>query len=402
MRGLAALQAQQWREQVCAALLLLSLSFGMVMGGIMALFGIAGALVLYALAVCQQQRLVPVTRPAAIFGVAFLLLVLLADIAPVSPTRSWAMTGRLASMVLPLMLLFHADFGRYVWPRWVRQVPWVMLAVLALLLPEMLSNGQLLLPWLHGKDERLIYYNRGLSYAAVLVWPLVGLLRAQGRGRLALLLVGALLVIAWLSSSRGAPLALAVGGGFYLLAGRWPKLAAAGGWLLLAVVAGGILLLTPWLFAAHSGWLGHIPPSWHHRFEIWDYMLQGRRSCPFVGCGVDAAGIMPVQSPHQALYVYATGPAAHPHQMFLQLLLELGAGGWLWGVALCAFAWHGLQNWPAAARRGGMACWAALLTLACGAFSLWTDSFWAVAALAWLFAAYGKEKVNETDRLIAT
>lgn len=383
---------EQWSHlqgQGPAWLFALALGLGTIAGGSMALWGIGGACVLYGLTVAAQRRL-PCPPPAILgWGGSFLLLVFAALLLqPFDAARSWPMAWRLTSFVLPLMLLFAVPAGRP-WPDWSRRLlPGLFLAALTLILADILLQGQFLLALLQGKHGQLTYYNRGLSYAAVLLWPLLALLRPRPAWLAAGLGV-ALFLVAWLSTSRGAPLALVVGAAFYLGAQRWPRLTRLAGWGLLALVAFFVLALTPWLVGTHQPWLHHLPPSWHHRFEIWDTVLAYYGMRPLLAAGVDATGILPALARG---YVYATAPAAHPHHMFLQLLFELGPLGWLWGTALAGCVWHKIVQQPE--RRGraaAAACWAAMLTLSCGAFSLWTDSFWATGALAWLFCRKAKE-----------
>lgn len=375
--------------QTQAVLFACALSIGTIAGGSMALWGIGGACALYGLAVGGARRLA--CPPPAIlgWGGSFLLLVFAALLLqPLDAARSWPMALRLTSFVLPLLLLFAVPAGRP-WPDWSRRLlPGLFLAALVLILADILLQGQFLLALLQGKHGQLTYYNRGLSYAAVLLWPLLALLRPRPVWLAAGLGI-ALFLVAWLSTSRGAPLALVVGAAFYLGAQRWPRLTWLAGWGLLAMVAFCVLALTPWLVGSHQPWLHHLPPSWHHRFEIWDTVLAYYGMRPLLAAGVDATGILP---PLARDYVYATAPAAHPHHMFLQLLFELGPLGWLWGAGLVAWVWHKIGQQPkGAGHAAAAACWAALLTLSCGAFSLWTDSFWATGALAWLFCRKAKE-----------
>lgn len=366
-----------------ALLLALSLTVGMVAGGSLALWGIGGAVLLYVLEVARQRRLVPIDPVLASWAAVFLMLALLAQLTALDANRSWPMIGSMLTIIVPLLLFFPLWREAVIWPSWViRVLPWVMLGCMTLLLLEFYSDGSILLPLLRGKGERLIYYNRGLSYAAVLIWPLVALLLHAGRNNLALLLVALLLVTTWCSTSRGAVLALVTGGGFWLLGRYTPRCAFASAAALLAVVALGVLVAVPWLFTHHPDWLGHIPASWRHRTEIWDFLLHDWARHWWFGQGLDATGLIAPDTPRQSLYLYAMAAAAHPHHMFLQVLLEMGPLGWLWGVGAAAFALWRLWQWPEAQRPAGLAAWGALLILACGSFSLWADSFWATGALA--------------------
>lgn len=368
-----------WRGHVVAGMVVGALTIGMVDGGSLALWGIGGAILAFALAVLEQRPTVD-WRVVGFSG-TLMVLILLADLTALSPARSWGMSWRVVSVIVPLALLLHTARLPLVWPRWFDQAAWLVLAVAVVLLAEFLTHGGVLMPWFHFKNGDLVAYDRGLSYAAVLVWPLGAQLMQAGRKRLARALWCSLAVATWCSASRGAPLALAVGTGFALLAWWWPKLGYWAALGLLTVMAAGIPLVVPWVFVQHAAWLNHLPVSWHHRFEIWDYMMAWDRQAPWVGHGLDAAGVVPVLVPDHEPYIYATGAAAHPHHAAVQLWLELGPLGWLWAVVLAIVALTRMRGWSRPSYAAGVAAWAAYVTLAGGAFSLWADSFLAVAGI---------------------
>ena len=375
---LPAIDAAFWRNRIAAFMLALSLTLGMIAGGALAFCGIAGGITLYLLACVQQRMLLLPERRALLFGGALLILALLTSFSAFAPERSWVMSWRLLTIIVPLMLLF-APAAPILWPRWFARLVWAVLAIELLLIAEFMTQGGILLPLFHFKQNKLVFYNRGLAYAAVLIWPLCAMLLREQRRWLALALIMGLAVAAWLSPERSAPLALAAGGVFALLTWRRPRLTLTAGLGLLLLTA--LLPLSmPWIFADDAAWLTHLPPSWQHRFEIWDYMLRWGMNDPWFGHGLDAAGVIPVMPPHMP-YRYASGPAAHPHHMALQLWLELGLAGWLWGMALALILLRNLLHWPIMPRAAGMASWAAMVMLSCGAFSLWTDSWLALGAI---------------------
>lgn len=374
-------RAAVWRGHIIAGMLAAALTVGMVAGGSLALWGIGGGCVLFMLAVAAQRGLLVADWAVIGFGGGLALLILLADLNAFAPDRAWPMSWRVVSAALPLALLLHTTRIPVRWPGWFNFVPWAVLVVELVLLAEFITGGGVLMPWFHFKDGNLVYYDRGLCYAAVLIWPFCAHLAQDGRGRLAAILWFGLAAAAWCSPSRGAPVALAVGAGFALLTWWTPRLGRLAAVGLLGFMAAGILLLVPWIFAHHPEWLRYMPVSWQHRFEIWDYMMLWGGQDFLVGHGLDAAGVIPVPIPPHAPYLYATGPAAHPHHAALQLWLELGPPGWSWAVALALWCLARMQAWPQQVQAAGVAAWASYVTLAGGAFSLWTDSFLALAAL---------------------
>ncbi|MGB4101420.1 MAG: O-antigen ligase family protein [Alphaproteobacteria bacterium] len=388
-------RAAIWRGHIIAVMLTGALTIGMVAGGSLALAGISGGILLFGLAVAAQRNFLTADWAVIGFGGGLALLILLANLNAFAPDRAWPMSWRVISAAVPLALLLHTTRIPVRWPDWFRYLPWAVLTVELVLLAEFLTGGQVLMPWFHFKGDNLVYYDRGLSYAAVLIWPLGVHLMQQGRGRVAALVWLGLAVLVVYSASRGALLALAVGAGVAVLVWWLPRLAKLAVVGLLGVVAAGILLAVPWIFDQYPEALRHLPVSWQHRFEIWDYMMRWGWLDPLVGHGLDAAGVIPVITPPHAPYLYATGPAAHPHHAALQLWLELGPPGWSWAVALALWCLVRMQSWPRLLQGAGLAAWASYLTLAGGAFSLWTDSFLALAALTIFWLAASRAQVRD-------
>ena len=375
---------QTWQGHVAAGMCAASLTIGMIAGGSLAMWGLAGGCIMFML-VCLTAAPAPDWRVIG-FALALIALILAADLNALAPGRSWAMSGRVVSVLIPLVLLLHTTQIPLQWPRWFSIVPLMVCGVEITLLAEFLTRGGVIMPWLHGKNDNLVFYDRGLSYATVLVWPFIHYLLQERRPRMAALVWGGLAVVVSVSASRGAPLALAVGTGFAMLAWYRPRWVRSAAVAYLALMAFGILCMAPWVMAEHSDWLAHLPVSWHHRFEIWDYMIRWDSAAPWLGHGLDGAGVVPVQPPPQMAYLYATGPAAHPHHAALQLWLELGPLGWVWGVGLALSGVLAVRPWAPTIRACAYGAWAALITLAGGAFSLWTDSFMtlAIVTIFWL------------------
>jgi O-antigen ligase len=387
-------------------LLALSLGIGTIAGNSMALWGIGGAVVFFFLASLAEQRWLWPNRFWLILVMAFFMLALSAQFQALDPARSWHMIGRMATILLPLLCFSVPLSNKHhspaptaaASPSLPRLAIILFVCALLLLLGEMVTNGLILLPIHQGKGESLTYYNRGLSYAALLLWPLIALTHRQYRT--VAILVPLLLLVATLSPSRGAVLAIIGSTGFWLLTRLAPRLVLPAALVLLTIVAI-IAPLSPSLIFAHStDWLQQIPPSWRHRFEIWDFVWQRSLTAPMGGLGLDSVGLLPPLSPHQGLYLYANTPAAHPHQMFLQLYLELGLLGWLWGVILALAALWQTPQLPHKIRAAATAVWAGALILACGAFSLWTDSFWATLAVTMFLLRVALTQMHQRDQKV--
>lgn len=233
---------------------------------------------------------------------------------------------------------------------------------------------------------------------ALLLPPAVAWLARRG-GRAAaagLALTGAGVVLALPGDS--AKIAVLAGLAAAALGLRWPRLAPrlAGGALALLILAAPVLAtvaLRPGLDA--SGW----PESAAHRLMVWDFVAGRVWERPLFGHGTEASRSLPggrdnPGAARLARFGLGDGRAAewiarseilplHPHNLALQVWLELGAVG----AALAAWlAWSlgaaGARGPNPAGAAGALAAGGVVAMLSYGAWQHWWVAALALAALA--------------------
>lgn len=234
---------------------------------------------------------------------------------------------------------------------------------------------------------------RGVTACAPLVFPAAALIRRSTGSWLlafapALTLLGASMHLTIDANTA----AIVAGLSLFLVALAAPRGAP------LAICAAGVFLLVAAPFAARlipsdaiiDGAAAGLPPSWAQRLIVWRYAAETAFDCLPFGCGADFARSLAGEG---ALVRVPGWPVdlqlmpTHPHNLFLQIWLELG----LPGVALMASAACAgiLALRRAAPDRMTAAAIAAALAAALVSFSfeasLW--QIWRLAVLA--FAAFG-------------
>jgi O-antigen ligase len=151
--------------------------------------------------------------------------------------------------------------------------------------------------------------------------------------------------------------------------------------------------LAPHLIAAADpATLDALPTSWKQRLEMTHYVVQRIAEQPLFGWGLDASRTF--QAPMTVDGVTSTAVMLHPHNIALQIWLELGGVG----AALAALAVLALGVQIGVAKRddrvGGAAAAASLAAFFClgfFSFGLWQEWYGALGfAAAGLAAAAGR------------
>jgi len=209
------------------------------------------------------------------------------------------------------------------------------------------------------------------------------------RVRLALGVSGA--VVALLLPGESAKLAVLAGLATGVAAGFAPRATRFG----LAGLAAVLVLALPWLLgAALPRDAGALPNSAAHRLLIWDFAAERISERPVLGWGMDASRAIPggTGRPDAALREAfgLTSPAAaqwfahaqllplHPHNLALQLWLELGAVGAALMALLLALVALACRS-PAAC--GAFAAGLVIAMLSYGAWQYWWVSGLLLAAV---------------------
>jgi hypothetical protein len=207
------------------------------------------------------------------------------------------------------------------------------------------------------------------SFALALLWPVVaaGGVRAGAPRWLAIpMAAGAgLLANLFLSDApvMAVVLAVAVGALVVVRPVGAPKAmgVAAALFVLLAPLAGLVAR------AAHENW--QAPLSWSMRLGYWSHALDAILVQPFRGWGLDASRAI-------------QGIVLHPHDLSLQLWLELGApGAALGAIAWVLILWRLSRERPSLPAAGAAASAAVYLFFGAVSFGAWQEWWLALGAL---------------------
>lgn len=380
-----------------AFLPLLTTSLGLLQGGVWGIVGIVFGLLFYGAIALQDRRFPTLPLPILIgVGVGFAGVMLLNLVSPY-PSIAWGETLRLASFILPLMLLaapaLQTAFSQSDRVRW-----WGYVTIAGcILLGTELATGGILLPHLWGADANLNKYNRGLSYAAILIWPLLSYLALRRQWWMVALLSCSFFYPLLQTESRATLLAVAVGMGVLGLAYYLPRLTR---WLLggLTLASIGWPFYAAAIMAAQPAWLPKLPASWQARVEIWDYFSYHIMARPLLGWGLGSSGQLPVNAPHAGSYLITTMPAAHPHNLMTQLWVELGLFGVILGLVVALATLVASRKLPLGLQPFALAAWATGFVLTLCAYNIWTDSLWAALVLTlFVFASLKQQLPRPTN-----
>jgi O-antigen ligase len=223
--------------------------------------------------------------------------------------------------------------------------------------------------------------SRGEIVAAIFLWPFALLLWKAGLTRIVVAFFVMFLIGASLMASFAPVLAVvagAVGGSIFILRG--------GAWFVGGIVASLIVLmpsLTSWRpavdFFLDRSWSGSI---WH-RAEIWRFVSERIAERPFLGWGMNGSraipgGQMTVDGRSELLPL-------HPHNLSLQIWLELGAiGALLLAALLLIIVGRIARVRDSAERFAAGATFSAVFAVAHVSFGIWQG--WWLATI-WLAAA---------------
>lgn len=284
---------------------------------------------------------------------------------------------------------------------------------LAILLIEGLSERSLLI-WATGVLELEVNAAKwtlkpATTIAVILFWPILVVLQATTVPRLARLAVGGALVVSILSiGSDAAFLGLILAVVVYLSALRWDRM--VGRVLAMAVTvamltAPVIPKLLPDPKISMAG-IEYLPNSAVHRVFIWQTTAKHIDQRPWVGHGFDTARslypqetlirfYLPKKSIGGLISIEGEPIPLHPHNMILQIWLELGAAGaLLFLVALLmilrVLACHSMGKIERAA---GYGLFVSTLTIAAVSYGAW-QAWWlsAIGLCGALFVAVCSHK----------
>lgn len=375
-------------------LLLVLATVGTFTAGIWAIGGI-GVCILLTLLVWRIDRHFPKPSPLW-WQMAITALVVMAALSSASldPALSWRETARMASIFLPLVWLLSPPLAERLDHPKLFPVLTIAITLGALALGIELWLGGPLLHLVRGAKAELTEYNRSLSYTLLIALPCMGWLWQTKRRWLIIPFILILLFPASLTESRAAKLSLIIALPIIIFAHYRPR-------LVLPVLGAATLLCIGWPFLArfmflyHHDWITHLPPSWQHRTEIWDYMSYRITEKPWLGWGLGVSHLLDFKQPHGADYIFVTFPAAHPHNVFTQLWVELGLPGLVIGLCFAALTLVLVNNIKPPFRPFAAGAWIACFVLSLVAYNFWTDSlFCAFALTGTLFGILNRNRVS--------
>jgi O-antigen ligase len=155
------------------------------------------------------------------------------------------------------------------------------------------------------------------------------------------------------------------------------------------------------IFLHHHAWFEHLPSSWQHRVEIWDYMSYRILEHPFLGwgMGMGSSRLLPYLLPHGDLYRYVVTEAANPHDAIIQLWIDLGLSGLALGLLFALLLLYKASRLPAPIAPFALGGWVAAWCISLVAYDFWSDSLFALFALTSLaFVLLVQQSRNETSR----
>lgn len=132
-------------------------------------------------------------------------------------------------------------------------------------------------------------------------------------------------------------------------------------------------------------WTWLPPESVAARFYIWKHMADEVGKNPVIGLGIRGARDLKLQLPANPKTLREANPAAdgrrvpHPHNIFLQIWLELGAIGAALALGVGLVALWQIGTLPGVVQAGANGLFAAGAAVAASGFDLWQT---------WLFASY--------------
>ena len=229
-------------------------------------------------------------------------------------------------------------------------------------------------------------YNRGISYDLLIFWPVLACLVDRGEKKLAVAVVVAVAVMAFVGLNTSARVSLA--GAIPVLAAAlvFPRLIGP----LLAIGISVVTLAMPFVLSAFRNHLSDIYPyvklSGIHRLEIWDFLARYIVEQPLRGWGLWTSRVLPVTPESLGPYVIFDGFAVHPHNQWMQLWLETGFFGVVCGLSLIALMLRKIRSLKSTLRPYAYACLAMATIMSFSNYEVTTDSWWAaIVATAILF-----------------
>lgn len=359
----------------------LAVTLGTFTGGAWAAIGIAGACVVFLGTWAKERGQPPINKPVFIWVFVTLGIMALLSLQATHPDVSWPMVAQEASILIPLALFFHPRVIDQFEPAKFFPLVTAAAAIAAIAFGIEVALGTPLLQMVRGNLVSFTEYNRGVSYLAIFAFPLMGYLWLKRPKWHMAVFILLMLIPVLLTESRATRLAFAIGCIVTIAAHITARHTQRG--LTMAL---GMLMMMPFLvtsiFLEHQSWIQSLPPSWHHRVEIWDFMSYRIFEKPWGGWGLGSSHLLTYAQPHGEMYQYVPDlSTGHPHNVILQLWVELGIGGLVLGIAAITTLLGKAARLATPIVPFALGAWAAALCISSVGYSFWGDSLFACFAM---------------------
>ncbi len=245
------------------------------------------------------------------------------------------------------------------------------------------------------------FFNNHVAMLALLAWPAIAMGLSHAKGSpwrwLGWGLASLTTLVVFLSHNESAKVGWLLGLVSLPLVLHVPKFTRYVfllGWFV------GVVFVVPLILAAYQLGLQHVdwlPYSARDRVYVWHYLAQKVPESPLLGIGIRSTRAIAEDFRRQRQESRASGregpvqglmdrPGQHPHDLFLQTWLELGAVG---AVFLLFLGWYviramdTLSRWP---RAYAYALFSVFLGIAAFAWGMWQT--WLMSAYLWSFLLF--------------
>lgn len=344
------------------------------------------------------------TRWIMIVGV----LTILSGLWAIDAMQTWQYAGRLCVLLLAAIALY--DYMMQLSQEQIKQCKKLVIysAIIGtvLWLSEIITDGLLTrtLRLISGdadykftKDE----LNRGTTFLVLLFWSVGASLIKESKKMLITVMGGAILAL-WVftcTDSLAAIIAMVISIGVcvgaYMLPRNHAKIYAIGSFI-------GIGILFVWTASLDSGALldkvEMLPKSAKHRLVIWDFVAEKAMEKPIEGWGYHNARLISVSPEH---WVGGFNPLPmHPHNMALQIWLELGLIGVVCLVGIIWTLLHYIDRYTLSPLSRAMkyAWYSAFIIIALVAYEAWQAWWLCTIAITFMvgevFSQNGRTLIN--------
>ncbi len=214
---------------------------------------------------------------------------------------------------------------------------------------------------------------KGYTFLALWVWPVAGALWLAGRRHLATAAMIAVTLASFASEADLSWTATLVGGIALVCAAAAPVATVRVAALLLFAYAVVLPFALGWLPAWKDDLPSALVAAASGRIDIWGHLSTLGWERPVLGWGLQASGVLPPIPAVGPPSAYHGVQASYPHNVPLQVRLELGIAGLAVLAAILLAAWRAIRALPRTLVPFTLAFTAGALWVSCISYNLWSD-----------------------------